>query len=163
MNAESRRSRAESGADSPEAMPGATFFVDSNVLIYAHDRSAGSKHEAARTLIERLWEDRTGCLSVQVLQEFFVNVTRKVGAPLGVKEAREVISDLSYWKVHRPDTVDVLAAIDIHRRMQISFWDAMIVKSAAAQSCNVLYSEDLGDGQVYDGVRVENPIPDGGA
>lgn len=163
MNAEPGRGQATRGVGSPEAMPEAPFFVDSNVLIYAHDRSAGFKHEAAKALIERLWEDRAGCLSVQVLQEFFVNVTRKVGAPLGVKEAREVISDLSYWKVHRPGTSDVLAAIDIHRRMQISFWDAMIVKSAAAQSCGVLYSEDLGDGQVYDGVRVKNPIPDGAA
>lgn len=163
MSAESVRSQARRGPDSLEATPRAPFFVDSNVLIYAHDRSAGSKHEAAKALIEGLWEDRAGCLSVQVLQEFFVNVTRKVRSPLGVAEAQQVISDLSYWKVHRPDAFDVLAAIDIHRRTQISFWDAMIVKSAAAQSCNVLYSEDLGDGQVYEGVRVKNPIPDGGA
>lgn len=133
-------------------------FVDSNVLLYAHDRSAGAKRETAGTLIEHLWEERSGCLSVQVLQEFFVNVTRKLSSPLEVSQAREVISDYTYWRVHRPGTVDVLAAIDVHRRTGISFWDAMIVRSAASQGCGLLYSEDLNEGQLYDGVRVENPF-----
>lgn len=146
---------------SVEAGNGGPFFVDSNVLIYAHDRSAGSKGEAARGLIGRLWEERSGRLSVQVLQEFFVNVTRKVSAPLEVAEAREVVRDYSYWKVHRPDASDVLAAIEVHRRLGISFWDAMIVRSAAVEGCGVLYSEDLGDGHAYDGVRVENPLREG--
>lgn len=133
-------------------------FVDSNVLIYAHDLSAGTKHKAARELIERLWEERLGRLSVQVLQEFFVNVTRKLANPLEAGEAREVISDYTYWRVYRPGAPGVLAAIDLHRRTGISFWDAMIVRSAASQGCEVLYSEDLNEGQSYNGVRVENPF-----
>lgn len=98
-----------------------------------------------------------------MLQEFFVNVTRKVASPLDAGEAREVVSDYSHWEIHRPGAVDVLDAIDLHRRANISFRDAMILRSAASQSCRVLYSEDLNEGQVYDGVRVENPFGEAGA
>ncbi|MGB3682142.1 MAG: PIN domain-containing protein [Rubrobacteraceae bacterium] len=133
-------------------------FVDSNILLYAHDQSAGEKRRVARDLIQTLWEERSGRLSIQVLQEFFVNATRKLSRPLETADAREVISDYAYWPVHRPGTVDVLSAIDLHRGAQISFWDAMILTSAVAQGCNVLYSEDLGDGQYYGGVRVINPF-----
>lgn len=142
---------------------GGPAFVDSNVLLYAHDRSAGAKREKAVTLIEELWEERSGRLSVQVLQEFFVNVTRKVAAPLETREAREVVSDYSHWMIHRPGAVDVLDAIDLHQRANISFWDAMILRSAASQGCRVLYSEDLNEGQAYDGVKVENPFSEVGA
>lgn len=141
-------------------------FVDSNVLIYAHDESAGTKREVARAVVGRLWEESSGRLSVQVLQEFFVNATlrsgrRKLESPLDVQEAREVVEDFSRWGVHRPGAADVLAAIDIHRRVDISFWDAMIVHSASSQGCEVLLSEDLNDGQIYEGVRLENPfVPD---
>lgn len=142
---------------------GGFAFVDSNILIYAHDESAGIKREAARAVIERLWEERSGRLSVQVLQEFFVNATsrsgrRKLERPLEVQEAREVVEDYSRWVVHRPGAADVLAAIDIHHRVGISFWDAMIVQSASSQGCEVLFSEDLNDGQIYEGVRLENPF-----
>lgn len=133
-------------------------FVDSNVLVYAHDQSAGAKRETARELLERLWRERSGCLSVQVLQEFFVNVTRKPRKPLGAGEAREVVEDLSYWAVHRPGAGDVLAAIDLQRRGGLSFWDAVIVTSAASQGCEVLFTEDLNAGQGYAGVRVVNPF-----
>lgn len=139
------------------------FFVDSNILIYAYDRSAGFKHELARSVVRGLWERRSGTLSVQVLQEFFVSATRKIPAPLDVREAAEVIRDLSRWRVHRPGASDVLEAVDLHRRVGISFWDAMIVRSAVSQGCGVLYSEDLNDGQIYDGVRVSNPVRGDGA
>ncbi|MBA2440787.1 MAG: PIN domain-containing protein [Rubrobacter sp.] len=142
----------------PEARVEGLAFVDSNVLVYAHDRSAGAKREAARDLIEGLWEEHSGRLSVQVLQEFFVNVTRKLANPMGAREAREIIADFSHWGLHRPGAPDVLAAIDVHRRTGISFWDAMIVRSASSQGCGVLFSEDLNDGQAYEGVRVKNPF-----
>jgi predicted nucleic acid-binding protein len=138
-------------------------FVDSNILLYAHDGSAGAKRDVARDLMESLWYRGGGYLSVQVLQEFFVNVTRKLERPLDIGEARQIVEDLSYWRVHRPGARDVLAAIDIHSRSEISFWDAMIVRSAAAQGCEVLYSEDLNSGQTYEGVKVVNPFADSGA
>jgi predicted nucleic acid-binding protein len=105
-----------------------------------------------------LWESRDGCLSVQVLQEFFVSVTRKIAKPLDAETAKEIIADLSRWHVHVPAADDVLGVIDIHQRTGISFWDAMIVRSAAQMGCTGLYSEDLNAGQEYSGVLAENPF-----
>jgi len=139
-------------------MSGDRRFVDTNILLYAHDESAGDKHDRARALVEQLWESREGCLSVQVLQEFFVNVTRKIAKPLDAATAKEIVSDFSRWHLHVPGADDVLAAIGIHQRTGISFWDAMIIRSAAEIGCAVLYSEDLNAGQGYSGVRVENPF-----
>jgi predicted nucleic acid-binding protein len=127
-------------------------------LLYAHDDSAGAKQVQARTLVEQLWESRNGCLSVQVLQEFFVNITRKIAKPLNAETAKEIIADYARWYLHVPAADDVLAAIGIHQRTRISFWDAMIVRSAAEIGCAVLFSEDLNAGQEYSGVRVENPF-----
>jgi predicted nucleic acid-binding protein len=139
-------------------MSGNRRFVDTNILVYAHDDSAGVKRDQARSLVEQLWESRDGCLSVQVLQEFFVSVTRKIAKPLDAETAKEIIADLSRWHVHVPASVDVLGAIGIHQRTGISFWDAMIVRSAAEMGCDVLYSEDLNTGQEYSGVLAENPV-----
>ena len=139
-------------------MSGDRRFVDTNILLYAHDESAGDKHDRARALVEQLWESREGCLSVQVLQEFFVNVTRKIAKPLSPETAKEIVADLAHWHVHVPAADDVLGAIGIHQRAGISFWDSMIVRSAAEMGCKVLYSEDLSTGRDYSGVRVENPF-----
>lgn len=139
-------------------MSGNRRFIDTNILLYAHDDSAGAKQDQARALVEELWESRDGCLSVQVLQEFFVNVIRKIAKPLDAETAKEIVADFSRWYVHVPASDDVLAAIGIHQHTGISFWDAMIVRSAAEIGCTVLYSEDLDAGQDYFGVRVENPF-----
>ena len=139
-------------------MSGNHRFVDTNILLYAHDESAGGKQDRARALVKQLWESRDGCLSVQVLQEFFVNVTGKIAKPLDAETAKGIVADFSRWHLHVPAADDVLAAIGIHQRTGISFWDAMIVRSAAEISCAVLYSEDLNAGQEYSGVRVENPF-----
>jgi len=133
-------------------------FVDTNVLIYAHDISAGEKRASARELIEGLWESGLGCLSVQVLQEFYVNVTEKVSKPLSSEVAAQIVSDLSAWQVHRPGAEDVLEAIRLQQRYHMSFWDAMIITSAMALGCTTLWSEDLNPGQVYDQVRVATPF-----
>jgi predicted nucleic acid-binding protein len=142
-------------------MSGDRRFVDTNILVYAHDNSAGGKQERARALLEQLWNTRDGCLSVQILQEFFVSVTRKIPKPLDAAAAKEIIADLSRWYVHAPAADDVLAAIGLQRRTGISFWDAMMVRSAVEIGCGVIYSEDLNHGQRYDGARVENPFRDG--
>jgi predicted nucleic acid-binding protein len=97
-------------------------------------------------------------LSVQVLQEFYVSVTRKVAHPLSPEQAASTIADLAVWHVHRPGAEDVLDAIRLQERYQTSFWDAMIVTSAIQLGCEVLWSEDLNAGQVYDTVRVVNPF-----
>jgi predicted nucleic acid-binding protein len=133
-------------------------FVDTNVLIYAHDRSAGPKHQRAKALIQELWDSGGGCLSIQVLQEFYVNVTRKVAQPLTPESAAQIIGDLSVWSVHRPSVDDVLYAIRLQSRFQLSFWDAMIVASALQLGCQVLWSEDLNPAQVYEQLSVANPF-----
>jgi predicted nucleic acid-binding protein len=132
----------------------ASRFVDSNVLIYAHDRTAADRHVLARDLLNELWRSHAGVLSVQVLQEFFVNISGKIGT----SEARRLVADYSTWRTHTPDAKDVVEAIDIHRDYKISFWDAMIVRSASELRCDVLVTEDLNSGQTYRGVRVENPF-----
>jgi predicted nucleic acid-binding protein len=135
-------------------------FVDTNVLVYAHDVTAGDKHARARALIERLWSTRQGCLSIQVLQEFFVTTTRKIPKPLDAAAAAQIIADLAHWHVHTPEPGDVLAAIDLHRHTGVSFWDAMILRSAKELDCQTLHSEDLNAGQAYEGVQVRNPFAD---
>ena len=136
-------------------------FVDTNVLLYANDATAGERHEAARALVDRLWRDRCGALSIQVLQEFFVNVTRKVAKPIDPESAAERMKSLSRWRVHSPLPDDVVAAAIWSTRHQLSFWDAMIVRSAAELRCHTLWTEDLNDGQVIEGVRLANPFSTG--
>ncbi len=133
-------------------------FIDTNVLIYAHDRSAGQKHVRAKQLVQALWERRTGCLSIQVLQEFYVNVTQKVAKPLSRNAAAQIIADLGLWEVHRPGAHDLLDAIRLQERYQLSFWDAMIIASAIQLGCDILWSEDLNPGQLYEKVEVKNPF-----
>ena len=133
-------------------------FVDTNILVYAHDRSAGQKHSHAQALIRELWESGEGCLSIQVLQEFYVSVTQKVARPLAPEVAAQIIADLGVWHVHRPNVDDVLDAIRVQDRYQVSFWDAMILTSANQLGCQTLWSEDLNPGQVYDGATVLSPF-----
>lgn len=133
-------------------------FIDTNILAYAHDRRSGRKHEIARQLVDELWLDKAGCLSIQVLQEFYVIVTRKIAAPIGPMDAERVVRDLSQWHVHTPRASDVLNAIEMHQRHQISYWDATIIGSAARLGCSILLTEDLNSGQIYDGVQVLNPF-----
>ena len=133
-------------------------FVDANVLVYAFDSSAGRKQQAAESLLQRLWESNTGCLSIQVLQEFFVTVTKKVAKPLPVEDATARIREFAAWRVFAPTADDVLAAIALHTQAKIGFWDAMIVLAAAESECDVLWTEDLNDGQSVRGVRIRNPF-----
>ncbi|RDV84819.1 PIN domain-containing protein [Ammonifex thiophilus] len=133
-------------------------FLDTNILVYAHDVSAGEKHIRAKNLLENLWLTGSGCLSVQVLQEFYITVTRKVKTPLSPEKALQVIEYLSNWRVHVPGPVDVLEAIRIHQHLKISFWDAMIIRSAEVLGCRIVWSEDLNPGQYYGQVVVKNPF-----
>ena len=133
-------------------------FVDTNILIYSYDQSSQVKRQKARQIMERLWQEQSGCLSVQVMQEFLVTVTQKVPVPLGVEEAEEILEDLSKWDYHAPDAEDILEAIKIQKRYQISFWDANIINSALKSGCQVIWSEDLSCGQLYHGVEVRDPF-----
>jgi predicted nucleic acid-binding protein len=133
-------------------------FVDTNVLVYAHDKSAGRRHDVAKKLVRRLWESGRGGPSVQVLQEFYVTVTKKTRRPLDPEEARQVLHDLALWRTFTPEAADVLGAIDLARKHDVSFWDAMILRSAGQLGCDIVWSEDLNPEQTYDGVRVVKPF-----
>lgn len=136
-------------------------FVDANVLVYAFDSSAAGKQQSAQQLLERLWESGTGCLSIQVLQEFFVTITKKVPTPLPVDDAKARIREFAAWTVFAPKADDVVAAIDLQTQAKIGFWDAMVVLGAAESDCDVLWTEDLNDGQTLRGVRIRNPFSGG--
>lgn len=132
-------------------------FVDTNVLIYAHDIDAGRKREIAQTLLRDLWTERAGVLSTQVLQEFYVNATRKIRTPLPKPAARGVVSTYASWSVD-VTTADVEAAFRIEDDANINFWDALIVAVAARSGARRLLSEDLNSGQVIAGVAIHNPF-----
>lgn len=132
-------------------------FVDTNVLIYAHDVDAKSKHEVAKSVIRDLWSERTGALSTQVLQEFYVNVTRKIESPLPKEAARLIVNSYSIWCMEITP-VEISAAFQIEDESQIGFWDALIVASAVKCGAKKLLSEDLNDRQKIAGLRVENPF-----
>jgi predicted nucleic acid-binding protein len=136
----------------------ARHFVDTNILIYAHDTAAGDKHARAKALVEDLWQNRTGVVSTQVLQELAVNLRRKAKKPLDAKTTRDVISDYLAWQVIVNGGESILEALELEARHQISFWDALIIQAAQTAGADVLYSEDLSDGQQYGSVRVENPV-----
>jgi predicted nucleic acid-binding protein len=134
------------------------FFVDTNILLYAHDRSAGLKHERARQLVERLWTSGQGVLSTQVLQELCINLRRKVAHPLPVEEVRQIIQDYLSWEIVVNNPASVLQALEIEVRYQTSFWDALILQAAETSGATVLYSEDLATRQKYGPVQVVNPL-----
>lgn len=131
-------------------------FLDTNVLAYACDADQPLKREKARDLLKSLARDMPPCISTQVLQEFFVTATRKMGVePL---QAKRIIQTFRQMEIVRIDPEDISRAIDGSVIWQISFWDALILAAARKARCAVLYSEDLNDGQVYDTVRVVNPF-----
>ena len=133
-------------------------FVDTNVLVYAYDASAGAKAELARVLVAGLWRSGQGCISLQVLQELFVTMTRKVPKPMPAARAATLIEDLSQWTLHEPVRADVLAAIELHRLRRVSLWDALILHSARQLRCSTIWSEDLNAGQAFGSTRVRNPF-----
>ena len=133
-------------------------FVDTNILVYAHDLKQGVKHERARALVEKLWDSGGGVLSTQVLQELCVSLRRKAARPLSDEGTRQLIQDYSSWETEVNTAESVLQALDLEKRYQLSFWDALIVQAATSCGATVLFSEDLADGQSYGLVKVVNPL-----
>jgi predicted nucleic acid-binding protein len=133
-------------------------FVDTNVLVYARDASEGAKQEQAEAWLARLWGTREGRLSCQVLQEYYVTVTRKLQPGLPPADARADVRDLLAWDPTVIDGEVMEAAWRLESRWGLSFWDAAIVVSARSAGCQHLLSEDLADGQTMSGVTVFNPF-----
>jgi predicted nucleic acid-binding protein len=136
----------------------AKCFVDTNILMYAHDASTGAKHKRARALVEDLWQSRTGVVSTQVLQELAVNLRKKAKRALDPKATRDVVADYLTWHVVVNNGESILEALDLESRYRVSFWDALVLQAAEASGAEILYSEDLSDGQRYGSVRVVNPF-----
>ena len=136
----------------------AVVFVDTNILIYAHDADAGLKRERSIESMRLLWNADQGRLSVQVLQEFYVNVTRKLATSVATSTARDVVTAYGAW-IREATTVDtVVRATQIAEMAQISFWDGLIVASAEQVGAAQIYSEDLNDGQTIAGIVIVNPL-----
>jgi predicted nucleic acid-binding protein len=133
-------------------------FVDTNVLIYAHDIDAGRKHDVAKAVLRDLWAERAGVLSTQVLQEFYVNATRKLKKPLARQEALTVVETYAAWCVDSITPADVSAAFQIEDRARIGFWDALIVAVAVRSGARRLLSEDLNARQRIAGLTIHNPF-----
>ena len=132
-------------------------FLDTNILLYAVDAKAPvAKRKRARDLRDRHFKDGTGAISTQVLQEFFVNATRRLGLPAAL--VRDQVEELRRMTLIQVTPQLILDAIDLHRLSRVSFWDALVLRAAKAAGCGQVLTEDLNAGQVFDGVKVVNPF-----
>jgi predicted nucleic acid-binding protein len=133
-------------------------FVDTNVLVYAHDRSEPAKQSVAQEVLEQLWTDRAGALSTQVLQELYVVATRKLNPPMPRATAREVVAVYGEWLVVEVDVTLIIAASELEGRHRLSFWDALIVEAARRAGATRLLTEDLQPGRRIGGIGIEDPF-----
>ena len=142
-------------------MNGDKIFIDTNILVYGHDVDAGQKHQIARSTLVELWEQCTGVMSIQVLQEFYVTMTRKVLRPLPPNKVRNIIQDYFSWHIEMNDPLSVLVASRIEENYRISFWDALIVTAASKANVSKILTEDLQAGRLIEGILIENPFLQG--
>ena len=134
------------------------FFVDTNLLVYAYDSSAGKKWKTSLEVLSLLWTHRTGVISTQVIQEFLVSLTQKVKSPIHPEMAKEIIFDLVQWPLVVNDGKNILRAIDLQIKYHLSFWDSLILQAAITSNSEFLLSEDFQDGQVIESVTIVNPF-----
>jgi len=133
-------------------------FVDTNILVYAHDLDANNKHDQAVEIVSQLWESGNGVLSTQVLQEFYVTLTRKVSSTLSKLEARNLVQKYSHWHLVVNDPSIIKQASEIEESYNISFWDALIVSAAYSRNVPTILTEDLNHGQIIEGISIKNPF-----
>jgi len=131
-------------------------FFDTNILVYSDDEDEPRKRGIAMGLLKQHGRQRSGVVSLQVLQEYFVTVTKKL--KMEATRAKGKVELLAALDVVAPDLRDILAAIDLHRLHGFSYWDALVIQTAKQGGCSVVYSEDWQHGQQIDGIRVINPF-----
>lgn len=136
----------------------ATTFIDTNVLVYAHDASETVKQPIAQAVLEELWSEGSGVLSTQILQEFYSVATTKLRPAMSPTEAREIVELYSAWPVVLVEPSLILTASLLQELHQLSFWDALVVEAARVAGAGRLLTEDLQDGRDIEGVRIENPF-----
>lgn len=134
------------------------FFVDTNVFVYLYDAGSSAKQVIAAEWVERLWRDRSGRTSVQVLNELYVTLLRKLARRMTAEQAWEVVHALTEWNPQPVDRDMLLRAREVERRYRISWWDSLIVAAAQLQECDTLLTEDLQAGMIFDRVAVRNPF-----
>lgn len=134
----------------------ARSFFDTNVLIYADDKAVPAKQRRAIDLVAEHRRSRTGVVSLQILQEYFVSVTRKLHVEASI--ARRKVELLAEFDVAVPEVADILAAIDLHRLHGFSFWDALVLRAAKQAGCSVVFSEDMQNAREVDGLEIVNPF-----
>jgi predicted nucleic acid-binding protein len=134
------------------------IFLDTNVLVYAHDLDAGDKHDVAAKIIYQLWESKNGVLSTQVLQEFYVTLTKKMPRSLNRVATRKILKEYFSWQVVINDLQIVFQASEIEEAYNISFWDALIVSAAYSKNVATIFTEDLNHGQYIEGIFIQNPF-----
>lgn len=133
-------------------------FVDTNVLIYALDERQDSRHDVAVRAVEDLWETRQGVISTQVLQELYLNLTRKLLKPMTRPRARGIVERYSAWPVRHVTVPDILSASELEQRHTLAFWDALVIVAAQRLGAERILTEDMQPGRSFGGVRVENPF-----
>ena len=134
------------------------IFIDTNVLVYAFDISAGIKHEKAKNIIENCWRLENGIISAQVLEEFFVCLTKKIPSHIDSIIVKQIIKDFLKWRTAAIDGDMILEAIDISIRHKFSFRDSLMIASAISGGANIIFSEDISDSQTIDGIVIKNPF-----
>lgn len=133
-------------------------FIDTNVLVYAHDTDAGARHAAAKTLLAELWDNRNGSLSTQVLQEFYAVVTRKFKPPMPRAKARAIVAAYGEWCDVATEPQLIVAASRLEEEHRLSFWDSLIVQAAIQVGAELLVSEDMQNGRRFGALTIENPF-----
>jgi len=133
-------------------------FVDTNILVYAHDLDAENKHKIAKETIFKLWESKLGVLSTQVFQEFYVTLTKKIPNPIDKVIVRRLIKRYFSWEVVINNPEIIIQASEIEENYKISFWDALIVSAAFSQNAATILTEDLNHGQYIEGIKIKNPF-----
>jgi len=136
----------------------ADCFLDTNVLLYAYDLETQAKHEKAKSIVYSFWNDGGAVISTQVLQKFYVNVTRKIPQPLSLSTARSIIEQYQVWPIITNTTERVVRASEIKERYQLSFWDSLIISSAERGGVATILSEDLSHNQYIAGICIQNPF-----
>lgn len=134
------------------------YFVDTNILVYTVDLSAGVKCSRAQTLARELWETRKGVISTQVLQELYIALRRKLKAPMSPSEAEEILFSYFAWEVVINNRASIIRAIEFEQRYRISFWDGLMLQAAEKAGAHTVYSEHLTNGGKYEGLVVVNPF-----
>ena len=134
------------------------IFLDTNILVYAYDLDEKSKRQTAKAILADCWNNRSGVISTQVLQEFYVTLTRKLSSKLPASEARDIVSDFLSWSIYQIAPKDICEASETEDQYGYTFWDSLVITAARNARAEVLYSEDMQDGQKLGDLKIINPF-----